>query len=164
MSNLLRNVSATRFNQLYTIGARFNYYPVVGIPDCVEVVTESEAWELCGRPVVKVSGRTGGVSVSHLEPTTQSAAVRDVLAERQRQISDEGWSPEHDDGHTSYELSAAALCYINPFLADDFWPWNDAFWKPSDHRRNLIKATALLLAEIERLDRAEIQAAAGGAA
>ncbi|WP_072094151.1 hypothetical protein [Trabulsiella odontotermitis] len=73
-NNCLRNVSAARFNQLHTIGARFNYYPVLGIPDSVPVVTESEAWDLCGRPVVKISGRIGGVSICHLEP-----AGRDVI-------------------------------------------------------------------------------------
>jgi len=33
------------------------------------------------------------------------------------------------------------------------WPWNAGWWKPSDRRRNLVKAGALILAEIERLDR-----------
>lgn len=89
MNNLLRNLSARRFNQLYTVGARFRYYPVPGIPDAVEVVTESEAWELCGRSVVKVSGRIGGVSVSHLElveghPVNARDRVRQEHAEWSR--------------------------------------------------------------------------------
>ncbi|KAB2676748.1 hypothetical protein F9K85_09640 [Brucella tritici] len=39
------------------------------------------------------------------------------------------------------------------------WPWNAEWWKPSDRRRNLVKAAALILAEIERLDR---EASEGG--
>lgn len=34
----------------------------------------------------------------------------DVITERQRQIRQEGWSPEHDDEHTSGELAGAAAC------------------------------------------------------
>ncbi|HCF3475434.1 TPA: hypothetical protein ACHSVP_002604 [Pseudomonas aeruginosa] len=34
------------------------------------------------------------------------------------------------------------------------WPWDEQWWKPSTARRDLVKACALALAEIERLDRA----------
>ena len=34
------------------------------------------------------------------------------------------------------------------------WPWSDKWWKPSDDPvRNLVKAGALLAAEIDRLQR-----------
>jgi len=33
------------------------------------------------------------------------------------------------------------------------WPWNMVWWKPKNYRRDLVKAAALLVAEIERLDR-----------
>ncbi|MFY3626070.1 hypothetical protein ACOTFH_05535 [Achromobacter xylosoxidans] len=91
----------------------------------------------------------------------RTAAARDVLAERQRQISVEGWTPEHDDLHTTGALATAAGCYAMFTLAYppgdpvSFWPWSPSWWKPSDQsRRNLVKAGALILAEIERLDRA----------
>lgn len=82
-------------------------------------------------------------------------ALRDVIAERQRQVSVKGWTPEHDDTYTCGELSGAAISYIEPMEAVFYWPaeWHDDSFKPSDERRNLVKATALLLAEIERLDR-----------
>lgn len=90
-----------------------------------------------------------------------SDAARDVLAERQRQISAEGWTPEHDDGQEDYKLASAAGCYAMFTLAypagdpPSYWPWDRSWWKPSaDRRRNLVKAGALILAEIERLDRA----------
>lgn len=89
-------------------------------------------------------------------------AAIDVLAERQRQISAEGWTPEHDDEHTDDELSLAAasyaICNRAHMSPPGFWPWEKSVWKPSDDsRRNLIKAGALILAEIERLDRAAPQ-------
>lgn len=89
-------------------------------------------------------------------------AARDVLAERQRQISHEGWTPEHDDEHDGGELADAASCYAHEAgrsargdhrdLRPSWWPWEDG-WKPKDARRNLVRAGALILAEIERLDR-----------
>lgn len=87
-------------------------------------------------------------------------AVADVLAERQRQISAEGWTPEHDDEYQHCEMAVAAACYI---MADDdpradvpeLWPWPSEWWKPTNIRRDLVKAGALILAEIERLDRAD---------
>ena len=35
-----------------------------------------------------------------------------------------------------------------------YWPWDPAWWKPIDPRCDLVKAGALILAEIERIDRA----------
>ena len=87
----------------------------------------------------------------------QAAAARDVLAERARQVSQEGWTPEHDDQHDGMELAFAASCYA---VADEgeppnaVWPWPIEWWKPRSHRENLVRAGALILAEIERLDRA----------
>jgi hypothetical protein len=101
-----------------------------------------------------------------LAPSQEAAAggaARDVLAERQRQISVEGWTPEHDDEHDSAEMAQAAACYaLNaaeqrftwPF--DTLWPWSKDWWKPKTPRRDLVRAGALILAEIERLDRAAL--------
>lgn len=91
-----------------------------------------------------------------------NGAARDVLAERQRQISAESWTPEHDDAYADEQLARAAVCYALPQgdyeipEPPEFWPWDAAWWKPGDRRRELIKAGALILAEIERLDRAAI--------
>ena len=38
------------------------------------------------------------------------------------------------------------------------WPWKRSWWKPGGVRRMLVKAGALILAEIERLDRAALLA------
>jgi len=97
------------------------------------------------------------------EATT--TAARDVLAERARQIGAEGWTPKHDDAHGNGQMAGAAVCYalssVQHWAAkpaiDTFWPWDMGWWKPTDCRRDLVKAGALILAEIERLDRAALQ-------
>lgn len=103
----------------------------------------------------------------------ETKSVKDVLAERQRQFIVEGWTPEHDDEHGHGEMAIAAACYAldgqvqNQAGAEDMrgmWKWtgwSDAWFKPTDTRRNLIKAGALILAEIERLDRAASSTTAG---
>ncbi|MDP0929033.1 hypothetical protein Q0601_17750 [Paracoccus onubensis] len=99
---------------------------------------------------------------------THSKAVEDVLAERRRQIEAEGWTPEHDDGHENGDLSRAAACYALTaarYPHDDvaflrFWPWQGEWWKPTTPRRDLVKAGALILAELERMDRAAEKGAA----
>ncbi|MFG8359997.1 hypothetical protein ACEOSW_25270 [Pseudomonas aeruginosa] len=91
----------------------------------------------------------------------------DVQEERRRQITAEGWTPEHDDEHADGQMAQAAGCYalhaggIGTDWPDGrqngaalFWPWDKDSWKPTTPRRDLVKACALALAEIERLDRA----------
>ncbi|KPR55654.1 hypothetical protein AN672_10470 [Citrobacter freundii] len=84
-----------------------------------------------------------------------SPATSDVLAERQRQTSVKGYTTQQDDTYIEGELAAAAISYIEPLAAEEYWPadWHDDSFKPSDYRRNLVKACALLIAEIERIDR-----------
>lgn len=101
----------------------------------------------------------------------ENAATRDVLAERRRQIEKEGWTPEHDDSHFRCEMAQAAACYavaaspvsierewVSPDTPKD-WPWHSSWWKPGFYRRNLVKAGALIIAEIERWDRLEAKRA-----
>lgn len=84
-----------------------------------------------------------------------SSAISDVIAERQRQQSVKGFTTQQDDTYIGGELAAAAICYIEPMEAESYWPadWFDDSFRPSDYRRNMVKACALLIAEIERLDR-----------
>ncbi|EGQ7596255.1 hypothetical protein I6R01_004498 [Salmonella enterica subsp. enterica serovar Cerro] len=99
--------------------------------------------------------------IAELEARAFNPAILDVIAERQRQQSVEGWTPEHDDEHCNGELAMAAVCYINDTGTVNRnggkpwgWPWDASWWKPDTRRRNLVKAGALILAEIERIDRA----------
>lgn len=90
-----------------------------------------------------------------------SEGITLIAYERQRQIAQEGWSLSHDDAHTTGQLISAAAAYqIHSLLglyADDpplMWPWDKSWWKPSeDPIRNLVKAGALIAAEIDRLQR-----------
>ncbi|MDE7599634.1 hypothetical protein NVR57_13035 [Enterobacter asburiae] len=95
--------------------------------------------------------------ILELETRGFSSAVSDVLAERRRQVTSEGYRHEQDDRYTDGELREAAACYIvaegSPNLVPELWPWPATYWKPTNLRRDLVKAGALLLAEIERLDR-----------
>ncbi|WP_406627835.1 hypothetical protein [Pectobacterium carotovorum] len=96
-----------------------------------------------------------------------SDAILNVINERQRQINAEGWTPKHDDRHTDGALALAASCYAYVAAIQSpgsgmsyeewpklkFWPWDEEWWKPTDSRRDLVKAAALIIAEIERIDR-----------
>lgn len=88
-----------------------------------------------------------------------SHALLDVAAERRRQQEAEGWTPAHDDQHIGGELAQAAVCYASTRRPKAFtqtpssWPWSSNWWKPKTRRKDLVRAAALLLAEIERLDR-----------
>lgn len=97
--------------------------------------------------------------------------------ERWRQITVEGFAPLNDDRHAHGQLSAAASCYTKfaslvlganeakrqgdknvPHVTrgcPPFWPWTPQWWKPKTPRQDLIRAAALIVAEIERIDRAE---------
>ncbi|NDL70536.1 hypothetical protein [Vreelandella alkaliphila] len=99
-----------------------------------------------------------------------------IYEERMRQLSAEGFSREHDDLYNNGELALAASAYaISATPADCMgedddlvdtmeyiWPWEPKWLKPSTPRRDLVKAGALILAEIERIDRAAEKAAASG--
>lgn len=97
-------------------------------------------------------------------------ALAAIARERRRQVEAEGWSAEHDDyENQSHELCRAASRYLDvaaekhllfrftKIKRPDFrWPFHSRWWKPSPARtRNLEKAGALTLAEMERLARAE---------
>ncbi len=97
--------------------------------------------------------------IAELKILAFSPAILDVISERQRQRAVEGWTSEHDDAYQNSELADAAACYAihahnQGFSTPAHWPWSPDWWKQSGTRRDLVKAGALILAEIERLDRA----------
>ncbi len=92
-----------------------------------------------------------------------SQSFKDVLQERIRQITEECHTEERDDLCHEGELALAAAVYAMPwqkknFLKDkgiNLWPFSSASFKPAaNQRRDLVKAAALIIAEIDRLDRA----------
>lgn len=108
--------------------------------------------------------------------------LEEIRVERDRQRVGEGYSREHDDRYKPGELARAGAAYaLFSSFADglratllgeqrDFswprltfarvWPWPLPLFKPkSERRRELVIAAAFLVAEIERIDRAEKRAA-----
>ncbi len=108
--------------------------------------------------------------------TLTSQARGDVLRERERQQDEEGFTEDHDDAHSRGEMAGAGCAYAMVAAAQamtgsqdaipadppPFFMWDRAWWKPKDQRSNLVRAAALLIAEIERIDRAEQRAAGRG--
>ncbi|MRI57768.1 hypothetical protein D8770_28310, partial [Methylobacterium sp. DB1607] len=98
----------------------------------------------------------------------RSKAADDVLAERRRQVEVERFDAPFDDRYARDELPTAAAIYAAPPSADwrpwleKRWPWAPAWFKRSSRRRDLVKAGALILAEIERLDRLPAPPASSG--
>lgn len=112
-----------------------------------------------------------------------------IAAERHRQIKVEGWTAQHDDGHADHSLAMAAAVYAAPEpifayrnppdLYVDAWPatWDHSWDKrrfvgeglhtpapaadyPLDERIALLaKSGALIAAEIDRLQRMQMQVA-----
>lgn len=110
-----------------------------------------------------------GLRAAELKARAPTQAARDVLAERRRQIEEKGWTHDHDDEHVLGEIAALAAFYAVPdgvrdwdfsstgygdTLAEALLPNGWTTKASEDRRRDLVKAGALILAEIERLDRA----------
>ena len=96
-----------------------------------------------------------------------------IAEERQRQLSAEGWTANHDSDHVSGELAIAAACYARiaalqaehnwrrgvdldsigrPMkMCPTDWPWDEEWWKPKGAVSNLVRAGALIAAEIDRI-------------
>ncbi len=97
---------------------------------------------------------------SHPRVATGANGVGLIMAERQRQISGEGFSSKHDDTWANGEMGEAAMCYLLAQSNDVdtclwLWPWAPEWFKPGDHKRNLVKAGALIAAELDRVLRME---------
>lgn len=95
-----------------------------------------------------------------------------ITEERNRQIEKEGWTLQYDQEHIDGSLAKAAACYAMPederkkYQSYTFsepsrrfprwWPssWSLKYWKPTpkDRIRELVKAGALIAAEIDRLN------------
>ncbi|TEP53295.1 hypothetical protein IPC72_31235 [Pseudomonas aeruginosa] len=139
------------------------------LAECLENVCEDEE-DFDVREDV-ADGRVVAADIAHMLAAAPDKEVPqawlDVQAERRRQVEAEGWTPEHDDAHSHGQMARAAACYAlagssapndgtAALLVSLAWPWDEQWWKPSTARRDLVKACALALAEIERLDRAGI--------
>jgi len=101
----------------------------------------------------------------------EKTGIELIAEERKRQVEKEGWTAEHDAQHVAGELSMAAACYAHraslfAIKGRDYatchrtfwpigWPWLRESWKPKTVLKDLIRAGALIAAEIDRLQRME---------
>lgn len=85
-----------------------------------------------------------------------STGVELIEEEREHQIEEEGYTPEHDQHHSPHDLILAAQAYLMAakgllIVGASYWPWESRSFKPSpDPQLNLIKAGALTAAAIDR--------------
>jgi hypothetical protein len=116
-------------------------------------------------------------------PPQFTPIVEEIARERLRQINGEGFDLAHDDEHSDGELACAGAAYAyashlspadrrrvltfedipsdtNASVLRAIWPagWSWHWLKLSHRRRDLIKAAALIVAEIGRIDRAKDRA------
>ena len=90
--------------------------------------------------------------------TPLSPSLLAIAAERRRQREVEGYDDTHDDQHVVGELAAAGASYAlasgeHRSTPPIDWPWDDIYWKPQDMRRDLVRAGALIVAELDGLER-----------
>jgi len=104
------------------------------------------------------------------------SVIEEIAAERKRQGEVERFRAAHDDEHVHGELARAGACYAmvagaaaavmaergetrelshysDTSAPKGVWPWAKKWWKPKTRRHDLVGAAALIVAEIERLDR-----------
>ncbi len=96
-----------------------------------------------------------------------SSAIRDVIAERQRQV-DKGHTPASDDeyidgvlalGGAAYAVSGAGMEHVSTYRqrAKRLWSFPCETFNPAgnaNRRHDLVRGAAMIVAEIERIDRA----------
>ncbi|WP_311238280.1 MULTISPECIES: hypothetical protein [unclassified Xanthomonas] len=93
--------------------------------------------------------------------------VQAIATERARQVLVEGMTPEGDAGYRYGQLAWAAVAYVQLTAMDlqaggrqhiatgsppACWPWDAAWWKPRDAHRDLVRAGALIAAQIDFID------------
>jgi hypothetical protein len=88
------------------------------------------------------------------------SVIAEIARERERQMGGEGYTYGHDDRHSTGDLARLAALYAMPdqgkVYEEASLAWGEVIdWiNHKDRRRDLIRAGALIVAEIERLDRA----------
>ncbi|WP_329767347.1 hypothetical protein [Stenotrophomonas maltophilia] len=93
--------------------------------------------------------------------------IKAIASERERQLCIEGFSRDSDEQYREGELARAATAYVQLAAMDlqvgsrkhiasqeppFFWPWAQEWWKPVDARRDLVRAGALIAAQIDLID------------
>jgi len=121
------------------------------------------ALRILGEKITK--NRKDWVDFGQQKAKERSSGAGMIGRERVRQVEMEGFTAERDDSYVNGELAKAAMAYANPEIKSktscpSVWPktWHKSGWKPSDDPvGNLIKAGALIAAEIDRIHRERSQ-------
>lgn len=104
-----------------------------------------------------------------IDPTMKSPGAQAIYDERVRQVAVEEYTFENDDEMTNRELASMALCYLIRAIwpaagledgafwrrvADFIWPWRSSkIQRDLTPLEGLVRAGALIAAEIDRIDR-----------
>ncbi|WP_313217467.1 hypothetical protein [Stenotrophomonas sp.] len=140
----------------------------------VEQVPVGEVYQGSARlPQARLSKPLPIGSLLYAAPPAQGIdlgpGVRAIADERQRQVDAEGYNAENDADYKAGELANAALAYVEVAAMDlaaggrshiamrappACWPWHRLWWKPRDARRDLVRAGALIAAQLDVIDSA----------
>jgi len=141
---------------------------------CVDVLEAALADRQPMAAAVKNSLTVGGEPIAAPNRLTDQAqavdlgtGVKAIAAERQRQMQAEGFTRDADQQYRRGELARAATAYVQLAAMDlrdggrdhiawhgpaAAWPWAPEWWKPVDARRDLVRAGALIAAQIDLID------------
>ncbi|PPU15573.1 hypothetical protein XacyCFBP2565_07045 [Xanthomonas arboricola pv. corylina] len=109
------------------------------------------------------------IRATHPQPAAAilSTGVQAIAEERARQVQVEGMTPEGDAGYRYGQLAWAAVAYLQLSAMElrdggrahiatasppACWPWDASWWKPRDVRRDLVRAGALIAAQLDAID------------
>ncbi|MCX5785699.1 MAG: hypothetical protein NTX59_08410 [Elusimicrobia bacterium] len=59
-------MTSSLWNKRYKEGTPVRYFPTLGCKEFMDGITRSWAWDLCGTPVVLITGKIGGVALRNL--------------------------------------------------------------------------------------------------
>jgi hypothetical protein len=145
-----------------------NDTPTVTAPDEADDPAEIDERPACANPAKcpLLERAPDDEPCPNYKPAPRSEGVDLIAAERRRQVEEEGWTAEHDEQWINDQLSRAAACYALAGTAPtrglvclrDLWPWDNCWWRPKTRVANLVRAGALIAAELDRMARAEAQA------
>ena len=122
--------------------------------------------EFLKRHGITANAHVRSMPKSRFNPQFNQDEVIELMAEeRKRQSESQGYTAEHDDRYTGAELSECAICYVSAARKQikydpdytgtgHIWPLDGDWWKPGTPIQNLVKAGALVAAEIDRQLRA----------
>ena len=85
----------------------------------------------------------------------KTTAIDLVKKEREKQISKHGYTTAHDRQHPKKAVLYGALAYLNsviysPTVGTEDWPFEEESFKPEGDIKNLVKAAAMIIAEIDK--------------